>query len=249
MSDHQEWQATYQWYKDRLASEVQSLSSTQYRFAFSLACNERALPNYAAFQRQARWGNFKLLVDIVQTLWTCLAQHPLPQAKARRLIRVLADAKPSMEQFCENAFVPDASSAQDCVNGIMYSLEYMSTKKCNMILNAALCNINSINQYLCSTSQKNSEYCTVSSEESDYMKDWLHPLMQNEIEIQFSDLQFLALNDGSDKVITKFFDLVQKRTKSTLGFEVENEDIVANFETDHSRISPTGSGETWVRKI
>jgi len=252
MNDLVEWQTAYREYKRRITAAIEDFASNRHRLAFALACNERALPNYAAFQRQARWGNFWLLIDTIDILWCDLINNSISQAQAQTALRTLDGAEPYMEEFRDKTFVPNSSSAQDCVNGIRYSLEYIMTLKTELIIHAALCNANSVDQHLESApvSQDLLRISDVTAAMNNHMSTWLHPLMQREINAQFADAEFLGLNGDKSDLFRAFRGLVRQRQVSTLGFKVEPGDYSSNFGTAHSwkATGSTESGELWTRR-
>ena len=45
---------------------------------FGALCCERMLPNYRAFQNQAKWGDYRPLLRALDTVWSCLAGYAVP---------------------------------------------------------------------------------------------------------------------------------------------------------------------------
>ena len=186
---------------EHLQEQLAALSSTQC-VAFAASCCERALPNYACFQKATGWGALNVLRRAVDAGWsTAFGERPTDDELLR-----LRDA-------CELA-IPDGedydslftSSAQDAAVAACNLLDYLRTDEAALVPRIVRCLIASIDLLVQERENMNPQD---PEREARILE---HPLMQQEILRQVHDLEEVAgIQDGDRTAIASFRIRTQNR--------------------------------------
>jgi uncharacterized protein YjaG (DUF416 family) len=104
---------------DLLEREISRLPRT-HRVVFAAACCERLLPNYAAFVREAHWGDVRLLRSALDYIWSAVAGVSVEGDEIHRLIEQCDAVIPDTEDF-ETSLVSAALDAGTAVVGTLRS--------------------------------------------------------------------------------------------------------------------------------
>jgi hypothetical protein len=85
-------------FEQYLASELEAWTPAQ-RSAFATAMAERWLHVYETFAAKERWGDAALMQQAVDAAWAHAAGRSLSNADRGRLLRLIEDATPHMDDF------------------------------------------------------------------------------------------------------------------------------------------------------
>lgn len=148
---------------------------------FALACAERLIPNYRAFQQRTRWGSVQALEDGVRLAWTRVRGAQItPRDVAQAQARVVA-AEPETEDF-EG---PDVSPALDAAAAVGLVLEILEGASVETAGQAASLAVDTVDMYVDGS---------LGLEPSDPLREKKirqHPLMQQELQRQAGDLELI----------------------------------------------------------
>jgi uncharacterized protein YjaG (DUF416 family) len=155
--------------------------SNEHQQAFGAACCERLLPNYAAFQRAAGWGDVNILRKALDLVWSALSNYLVYPKDVRNNISKCEKIAPSSADF-EVLLV---TAAQDACFATCSLLDFLLDGDVTRITQIAIYATDSIDLFVQEIENLNPRARDLEQ------KVLAHPLMQKELARQDEDLKFL----------------------------------------------------------
>jgi len=152
------------------------------RLAFLLSCAERLYPNYVEFSRYHGWGDPKALQQAIELGWTSLAKEVIPRTEVEECLARVEAVTPSTEDF-DSEFVSPALDAAVCCASV---LEFLLTGDLEKIVEGAVLARDTVDMFVQEREKFDAQDPLLES------KITRHPLMQQELSRQRTDLDLLS---------------------------------------------------------
>ncbi|WP_423682130.1 DUF416 family protein [Undibacterium sp. WLHG33] len=174
---------------DVLREQLNELAA-QWQLAFGASCCERLLPNYLAFNIDAKWGNFAPIREALDLVWSSLEGHAYDRDTVQKLITICENVAPDSEDFT-SLYV---SFAQDACFSVCGLLDFLLKNDVKEIVQAATYAMSSVDLFV-------QELENMRPNDPDLeLKILSHPLMQRELEKQRVDLERITNTSVLDTV-------------------------------------------------
>ncbi len=166
--------------KKLIESKLTSLDQKG-QIAFGAACCERMIPNYSAFSQECEWGDVTILRNALDQIWSHIEEKTLLEEKIETLSNLCVKCAPDLDDFRSLL----AGHAQNAALSICAVFDYLLTKESERIAQVSAFSVDTVDSHV-------QEIESMSPSDSDFEKKIRnHPLMEAEINWQFSALTYL----------------------------------------------------------
>lgn len=183
--------------EDFLKIELSNLSYL-HQIVFAASCCERLLPNYLEFEKDEKWGDFKLLRSSLNSIWEMVKNKTIDVKEAKELAEKCVSVIPDSENF-SSQFTSAAIDAGTCV---YETLMFCVDRSIQRILDVSTLSLDTVDMYL-------QDLLKIDYSERDFEKKINeHPLMLQEKETQLNDIRTLK---ESKKLNARVINLFKKQ--------------------------------------
>lgn len=244
----QAWEIEHDRFISGVKTSLDRIFNPRFQLPFGVACCQRMLPSYAAFQRNARWGNFRLLFDLSNVLWRECQEPRLRSEDILSMVREVEKASADSEATYNGAGIREVGIAQSVCSIFHQVLRFIETKDIRLLQLAAQITLEHF---------ENRAYFSIEGEapgrryspEQQIEEDnrrmaaaWKSPALQHELRRQESDLgllRFLSQTDD-EQGLEEFIVGTSSIRRDSFGTLFDESDINAQFSTE--RVDPQRTG-------